>query len=294
MYMIRLLQILLLLTFTVLASACMSDANQSVDTNSGDPSANTSPRVYIFDCGAIVLEDVSSFGLSNDETQVRELFVPCYMVEHQGKRMLWDAGLPLTDVGARNRPDPGGYKVTYAKSLLEQLADMSLSPADFDYIALSHFHFDHAGAANAFADATLLIQQTEYEAAFVDYANNPVFNYSLYKDLAKAPVTKLQGNHDVFGDGAVQLIASPGHTPGHQVLLLELKNYGPVVLSGDLYHFEESRKLRRMPVFNTNAQDTLHSMDKVEALVKEHGATLWIEHVKAQADTLRKAPAYYD
>jgi hypothetical protein len=66
------------------------------------------------------------------------------------------------------------------------------------------------------------------------------------------------------------------------------------VLSGDLYHFRRSRERRRVPLFNTNQPQTLASMDKVEALLEREGATLWIEHDKALADTLRKAPGYYE
>jgi hypothetical protein len=66
------------------------------------------------------------------------------------------------------------------------------------------------------------------------------------------------------------------------------------VLSGDLYHFQMSRKLRRAPAFNTDAQQTLRSMDKVEALLESEGAKLWIEHEMALAESLNMAPAYYD
>ncbi|MEM8769805.1 MAG: N-acyl homoserine lactonase family protein, partial [Pseudomonadota bacterium] len=104
----------------------------------------------------------------------------------------------------------------------------------------------------------------------------------------------LNGDHDVFGDGSVILVSAPGHTPGHQVLFLRLKNLGNLVLSGDLYHFRKSRELRRAPTFNYNAEQTFAAMDKVEALIEAEGATLWIEHDKALADTLVKAPDFYD
>ena len=99
---------------------------------------------------------------------------------------------------------------------------------------------------------------------------------------------------EVFGDGTVVLVSAPGHTPGHQVLLLRLANTGPLLLSGDLYHFAESRALRRAPTFNHDAEQTFASMDKVEALIAAEGATLWIEHEMALAETLDLAPAFYD
>jgi len=103
----------------------------------------------------------------------------------------------------------------------------------------------------------------------------------------------LDGDHDVFGDGSVKILSAPGHTPGHQVLALELRELGPLVLSGDLYHFRKSRELRATPTFNTDRERTLRSMDKIEAYIAERGATLWIEHDAALADSIDLAPAYY-
>lgn len=253
-------------------------------------SAHADPRLYIFDCGHLAIPDVSAFGLSNDETSVRELFVPCYLIEQEGELMIWDAGLPLDTVGPR-QPDANSW---YDTSIIDQLAAMDISPDDVDYASYSHFHYDHVGAANAFANATLLIQQTEFEAAFETPETNPVFRPELYDGLRDSDKIMLDGDHDVFGDGSVTIVSAPGHTPGHQVLKLELENFGPLVLSGDLYHFEASRRLRRTPVFNTDAEQTLESMDKVEALVEETGATFWIEHNLELAESLELAPSYYD
>ena len=116
----------------------------------------------------------------------------------------------------------------------------------------------------------------------------------MFDGLKDADVKFLQDDHDVFGDGSVTLIYAPGHTTGHQVLLLEMENTGKLMLSGDLYHTRANRRLRRAPTFNVDAEQTFESMDKVEKILKETGATLWIEHDKALADGLKKAPLYYD
>lgn len=251
-------------------------------------------KLYVFDCGRISFDDVSMFSLSNEETDVRQLFVPCYLIEHAAGRLLWDAGLPLDIVGQGKVEVRPGAAMWYDDSLLDQMAAMGLAPSDVDFAAFSHMHYDHVGAANAFKGSTILIQESEYVAAFERADDNAFFNPTLYADLNDAERVILNGDHDVFGDGSVKIISAPGHTPGHQTLLLVLNNFGPLMLSGDLYHFEASRALRRTPQFNTDAAETLKSMDKVEAIVAATGATFWIEHNQALADTLKMAPAYYD
>ncbi len=252
------------------------------------------PKLYVFDCGNLTFEDVTSFGLTNDETDVREMFVPCYLVEHAAGRLIFDTGLPLGVVGQGEVELQPGAQMTYARSVIDQLNDLNLTPADIDYVALSHHHFDHAGAANAFAASTVLIQRDEHTAAFKHADQHDVFDPALYEKLADSNQHVLDGDYDVFGDRSVMLLSAPGHTPGHQVLRLSLDNTGPLYIIGDLYHFRASRKLKRTPVFNTDAEQTLRSMEKIEGMVAADGATLWIEHDLALARTLNLAPAFYD
>ncbi len=258
--------------------------------------AHAAPRLYVFDCGLLNFEDISAFSVSNDETDVRQMFVPCYLIEHESGRLLWDSGLPLDFAGGGVIDRRPGTWARYDVSIVEQLAALDLTPQDIDYLALSHFHFDHVGGANAFADSTLLVQQAEFEAAFAPQQGNAVGGYdrNLFSALENSERVLLNGDHDVFADGTVRIISTPGHTPGHQVLLVDLAETGPVVLSGDLYHLEESRAWRRVPTFNADAEQTLESMDKVETLLEETGARLWIEHNLELASRLRKAPEFYD
>jgi glyoxylase-like metal-dependent hydrolase (beta-lactamase superfamily II) len=107
-------------------------------------------------------------------------------------------------------------------------------------------------------------------------------------------VTKLEGDRDVFGDGGVIILSTPGHTPGHQSLLVKLPKTGAVVLSGDAAHFRDNWDNRRVPSINFNKEQTLASMQKIaDTLAKEH-AQLWINHDKAQRDGLKMSPEFYD
>lgn len=248
-------------------------------------------KLYVFDCGSINLDSVEMFNLKESETDVRKLFVPCYLIEHEEGRLLWDGGLPLVMSETPGLKPIEGGTVEYKRSLLHQLEDLGLSVSDIDYSAFSHLHFDHAGAANALISSTILMQQTEWDSAF---SAGGYVDSSLFDKLPEADLKMLSGDYDVFGDGTVKIIYAPGHTPGHQVLLVDLETAGTILLSGDLYHFRENRSLRRAPLFNHDAEMTYESMDRVERILEDTGATLWIEHDQAFADTLKKSPGYYD
>ncbi len=253
-------------------------------------------KLYVFDCGRLRLDTVTAFGLGDHETNVRELSVPCYMVEHPAGRLLWDGGLPsvVAQTPGWHRGDGGFFSQRLDRPLAEQLADMGLGMDSFDFMAYSHSHWDHMGVANEVQNATLLMQQAEYEAAFAPEITAPGgFDRALYNRLAQAQRIILEGEHDVFGDGRVRIIAAPGHTPGHQVLLIDLEQHGPVVLGGDLYHFRFNRVHRRVPRFNFNAEQTLESMTKIDRLLAATNAQLWIQHELAWFEQLKQAPQFY-
>ncbi len=250
------------------------------------------PRLYVFDCGLINLPNLEIFNIEADESLVRQLFVPCYLVEHPRGRLLFDGGLPKNVADSSEPVVIDGASMEYDRWIVDQLADMGLAPTDIDYAVYSHLHFDHAGAANAFVDSEVLMQQREWDSAFGEAGS--FIDTSLFDGLKQARVTFIDGDHDVFGDGSVRLIFTPGHTPGHQILMVTLDNTGQLLISGDLYHTRANRDLRRVPTFNNNAQQTHESMDRVEGLLAQTGATLWIEHDKALADSLKKAPQFYD
>tara|TARA_R110002049_G_scaffold70521_16_gene182161 strand:+ start:6007 stop:6825 length:819 start_codon:yes stop_codon:yes gene_type:complete len=270
----------LTLGFLAVCSVCLSAA------------AGAAPKLYVFDCGTVQLDDLAMFNIKPDESDVRELFVPCYIIRHDDGILFWDGGLPNSVVGSEPAAPGAGPTMQYERWIIDQLADMGLSPADITYAAYSHLHFDHSGAANALVENTVLMQRAEWKSAFDE--DREFVDSSSYEGLKEADVKFIDGDYDVFGDGSVQIIYTPGHTPGHQSLLVMLEKTGPIVLSGDLYHTRANRTLRRVPTFNDNVEQTLQSMDKIDSVLADTGATLWIEHDKALADTLKKAPAYYD
>lgn len=244
--------------------------------------------LYVFDCGYIRLLDVSVFSPGQGEGQPKDVVDSCYLVRHRKGTLLWDAGLPDSLVAF-----PDGVAVErllhlwVRRTLASQLQKIGIAPDDITYVAFSHMHFDHVGNANAFAKATWLVQEAEYEVAFAAGADT-----TYYHRLRFGSVRLLHGDHDVFGDGSVVILAAPGHTPGHQVLFVDLRDSGPLVLSGDLYHFTDNRVHRRVPTFNFDRAQTLASMARIEAFLADRNATLWIQHDLEQNASIPHAPAF--
>lgn len=266
-------------------------------SSSGSANLHTAIRLYVFDCGRVSFQSVAGFGLAETDTFVRELAVPCYIIDHPRGQLLWDAGLPSELANKAGWVARGeGVDVFLETSLSHQLEAMELG-FDLDsleYVAFSHIHWDHVGAANGVASGEWLVQRGDY-AGVVDAENHPVpaVDLALLEGIRDRPVRVLDGDHDVFGDGRVRLIAAYGHTPGHQVLYVDLADTGPVILSGDLYHFRVSRTRGVVPLFNSNREQTLAAMARVEREVTETGASFWIQHDLALFETLRKAPGFY-
>ena len=253
------------------------------------PPDQANMRLYVMDCGELrVKEGVPLIG-----HQPQRVFVPCYLIDHPKALMLWDAGLYPGNVG---KGVIEGLRVNqiYKRSVVDQLQDIGIQPEDIELMALSHMHYDHAGAANYFPNVHLYIQRPEYEAAFEN--ETPGYMTSLYDELADNPMTLLDGDHDVFGDGKIILISAPGHTAGHQVLLIDLVETGPLLLSADMYYTKIDRAKRIVPkfAFAANLQQALESMDKVESIVEKKGATMWLAHDYELSQRLRLAPSYYE
>jgi N-acyl homoserine lactone hydrolase len=257
--------------------------------------APRSLRLYVFDCGKLRIGDPSVYGFTKDDLATTDMSVPCFLVAHPKGTLMWESGvLPdsvFTSAGSVTRD-----RATVAKPLKAQLAEAGYAPADITYLALSHCHWDHTANANDFAGATWLVRQQERDAMF---AQPPAFARCITPDTYSAlrnskTVILTRDDYDVFGDGTVIIKSAPGHTPGHQALFLKLRKTGPVVLSGDLYHYPEERTQQHVPTTEFNREQTAATRVAIEAFLKKTGAQLWIQHDFTANANLKKAPAYYD
>jgi N-acyl homoserine lactone hydrolase len=256
--------------------------------------AGTVDRMYVLQCGESRTPDVSAnWSPGVDVGVARDFSDNCYLIVHGNRLFLWDSGIS-DSVAAKPEgvvAANGLLTLWVRKTLASQLEALGIAPAAITDVAFSHFHSDHVGNANLFTTATLYIQEPEYQAAFGPDPGKFGFNPALYNKLENNPRVMLGGDFDVFADGSVMIISTPGHTPGHQSLLVRLPDRGAVVLSGDMVHFEKNWVNRMVPARNFNKEQSAESMEKVAALLARENAKLWINHDKAQSDAIAKAPA---
>ena len=243
-------------------------------------------KLYQLVGGSILVKKLEVFSQDTTYTGQSKQFTDAYyVISHPKGNLMWDAGLPENLVVKEPFHEPSGvFAIQRPDSLVNQLKSIGFKINDFKYFAMSHSHFDHTGHANLMKDATWLVQENEYNAVASDTLKkkNPAV-------AALKKVQKLNGDYDVFGDGTVVIKYMPGHTVGHQVLYVEVDGLEkPVLLTGDLYHFEENRENKGVPSFNYDVKQTLESMEKFEAFAKEKNAEVIIQHSPKAFEKLAK------
>jgi N-acyl homoserine lactone hydrolase len=257
------------------------------------PRAPKSVRLYVLDGGMITGFNPAAFHLKKEEIATADMVVAYYLIVHPKGTLMWDSGaIPDSAIKGDGTATKQSF-YSASRTMKSQLAAIGYRPSDLTYFALSHFHGDHTANANDFATATWIVQAPEREAMFNE--KNPPQQLSSYKALKDAKTKLLHGeDFDVFGDGTVVVKAAYGHTPGHQVLYLKLAKTGPILLAGDLFHYQEERGTDLTPTFEFNREQSLASREAMEAFCKKTGAQLWIEHDLANFNKQKKAPDFYE
>ena len=243
-------------------------------------------KLYQLVGGSILVKKLEVFSQDTTYTGQKKQFTNAYyVISHPKGNIMWDAGLPEELVMETPFDEPSGvYAVKRPDSLVNQLKSIGFKVEDFKYFAMSHSHFDHTGHANYMKDATWIVQENEYNSVVGDSATD---RNSVLETLRN--VKKITGDHDVFDDGTVVIKYMPGHTIGHQVLYVEVAGLKkPVLLTGDLYHFEENRINKGVPSFNYDVKQTLESMDAFEVFAKEKNAEVIIQHSPVAFEKLEK------
>jgi N-acyl homoserine lactone hydrolase len=208
-----------------------------------------------------------------------QLVFSCYLIKHGNDYMVWDTGHSKA-AGA----------VAPKVMLVDQLAELKVKPEQIKYVGISHYHGDHIGQVSSFPKSTLLIGKGDWDA-LTSPKPGPGVNPEPFASWIKgeSQVEPVPLDKDVFGDGSVMMLATPGHTPGHHSLMVKLPQTGAVLLTGDLAHFQENYNNNGVPTFNTSRSETLASLDRFKKLAETFKAKVIIQH---DARDIEKLPAY--
>lgn len=274
------------------AAAGCSQANDAAHATRADDAASL--RLYAPECGRIHLGDLGAFSEDGSLAgQSRDAVVTCILVRHPQGDLLFDAGLRDEVAAAADGIDRGPFHISVPRTLVGQLTEIGAPPAEIDYLVLSHSHWDHTGNANKFAHATWIVDAAEREWMF-ETAPEGATDAETISELLHAETIEIEDDYDVFGDGSVMVIRTPGHTPGHVSLLVRLPNAGAYLFTGDLYHLPETRARRLVPAFNHDADQTRASMAKFEQIAEAENARVVIQHDLGDFHSLPAIPDHLD
>jgi N-acyl homoserine lactone hydrolase len=206
--------------------------------------------------------------------------IPAYLIETDDERILVDTGLNPAAV----RDTAGHYGRQAAFMALEQERSVAeqIDPSTLTRIVLTHLHFDHAGGLALLpAEVPIVIQRREWEGGREEATIRRNFFYPRDYELDGRRVELVDGDHDLLGDGSVQLLLTPGHTPGHQSVRI-----GDVVLGVDVAHFAATLDDLRFPSFADDFDAQAGSAARLRAM-RDDGLTVIPGH---DPDVLRPGP----
>ena len=247
-------------------------------------------QLWRLDCGEFVIKQYGAFFSDTYQYPAgpKNIVGSCYLVRHGDQYLLWDTG--LTDALIGKGYDNASQTLSLKRSIVDQLAEIGVKPEQVGIVGISHWHFDHVGQAPHFKHAKLVIGKADAELL----RQNPPPDKDSAEALAhwlggKGTLREVQGDVDIFHDGRVIMLALPGHTPGHSALLVKLAS-GPVLLSGDQYHFTEQVANKGVPPFNHDRSDTLASHDRFDRIAANLRAKVIIQHEPADIAKLAAFP----
>jgi N-acyl homoserine lactone hydrolase len=221
-------------------------------------------------------------------TQKINICIPFFLIEHPKGLVLFDGGLPLAAINNLKRYIGDEIANTFecssqtSNALINQLTKQNINFSDIKFVIMSHLHFDHIGSLGYFPNATHIVQKKELE-----YANDPnSFMKDLYisKDINKIKNWFTLGGYDdnyydIFGDGSIRVVFTPGHTPGHQSLLVNMSDDKKYFLTGDALHLSVGleKDVLPAPQLCYNAEEYMNTVRNIR-LLKESGIKIIIAH----------------
>jgi N-acyl homoserine lactone hydrolase len=239
-------------------------------------------RLFAFNVG-VELVDLANFDPGHPDVGTKVL-TPYffYLVEHPSGPVVFDTGAHPRYVGGYH-PDMGlvhdGPRIFMrpGEDVVSRLASVGVDAADVRHVALSHLHVDHAGGVEFFPNATFHVQRRELRAAHWPAVYQRDFYLRGDFDFPEYDWHELDGDHDLFGDGRVLLFATPGHSEGHQSMLVRLDG-GAVILVADAAYSPRNLDERRLPGILWSPDAMVASWERIEQLRDAEGARLIFTH----------------
>lgn len=243
------------------------------------------PELYLFDSGTLALGGV-------------EVPVPFYLLRHPEGVVLVDGGNPLAV--AR---DPHGHwgaladvfevHMTEAQHCAAQLEAFGVRAGEVTHIVQTHLHIDHTGALGHFPDAAVVVHARELEAARA--AEDPTRTGYVRADYERPDLRwqTIEGDSDLFGDGVLRLLETPGHAAGHMSLLIELPDTGQILLTADACDSQAQWEGRDHVRALHSREDAARSLERLHELAGKTGALIVFGHDAQTWAQRRHAPDPY-
>jgi len=252
-------------------------------------------KLYAFHCGGEKLNRaiIDAF----DPNPAERIYFPyfCYLMQHNGENILFDTGAHpdlITDPITRLGPAAAAYEILMAPGddVVSCLATVGIKPEDVRHVIQSHLHYDHAGGLEFFPHSTIYVSKREREFA----ANPPIYQPEYTPVDYQHPFNwkEIEGEYDLFGDGAIVIFQTPGHTAGHQSIRVKCaeKHY---ILAADAAYVPEKMKARKLAAVLWSPDAVIATWEKLEKMAKDYDADLIFTHDLRFRETVKIAPEYW-
>ncbi len=259
-------------------------------------------KLYFFEAG-ILKSKKHYFTLGQGIGEDFDVPVPFILIDHPKGKVLFDTGNAFETIHEKESHWGSIVVAAYNPIMTEDqwcvnaIKKIGCSAEDIKYVILSHLHLDHAGCVGHFPNARYLVQRDELHFAYVPdpYMKAAYIRKDFDKEVDWFILNgRADDKFDLFNDGAIQIYFTPGHTPGHQSILVNLPKSGSMFFTADACYTCENLRSGTLPGLMWNAGETVRTVQRIRFLQDTHGVTIVTGHDPEEWKKFRQAPEYYE